>query len=167
VEPNAKPKVKRLEKPSPGLGPAIPIVRLKGGERVQFTCLSSHLWGFMIHWNRTLRRSQPHHDPDEVCEGCKDKLPTREVFYLEGISPTRGHCFFELTPEASEKYHAIFSIEQNARGLTILLSRTASDKGRMLLTWESAFDRKPKLPEEQDPEPYLQILWNWRRNTCT
>lgn len=160
---SAKPPVKRLDRASDSGGPRIPIVRLKGSERCQFVCLSSHLWGFQIHWNGKIRRSQPCHGTRENCEGCKDELPQREVFYLEGISPTHGHAFFELTPEATRKYHDIFDMANGSRGQTIQLSRTASNKGRLLLTWESAFDCKPKIPQETDPEPYLQIMWAWRR----
>lgn len=162
-ENNAKPPVKRLENPSPSIGPRIPIIRLKGAETVRFFCLSSQKWGFVIHWNARIRRSSPCFGTPEHCEGCKTHLPQKEVFYIEGISGTRGHAFFELTPEAARRYDDLFSTAEVSRGCELILQRTNAQNGRLLLTWNSDAVKRTKLPPESDPEPYLQVLWAWDR----
>ena len=145
------------------LGPEIRVERLKGGQSYKGIVLSSKLWGYRIHWDQGIRRSEPCHGPENNCSGCFRKVPPKIVFYLHMLSLQKGQCFLELTPDCARRFQDLLEGEPSYRGFTMEFRRTAADKGRMLCALSEYIDKKSNLPPEKDPEETLAVLWQWGR----
>jgi len=162
-ERNGKEKVLRQNRVPERGGPRVDVVRLKGGECLTFCILSPSFWGFVIHWDERKRRSAACCEKRENCEGCRNELPQKWRGYLCVISQNKGKVFLEFTKEAANRLLDLVGDGESLRGLHFFLERTRSDNGRLRPRLLSTREDPDKLPADEDPEPILRFLWDWRR----
>lgn len=155
--------VGRVEGVGPAKGPEMKVIRLKGSQVMNCIVLSSKLWGFWIHWDHITRRSEPHFENEELCQGCQGKKPKYLKYYLHVFSMTHGQCFVELTEEAARQFQNLLEGEPTYRGQLIEFRRTAANNGRLLCKFSESMAPRANLPKEKDPESTLRLLWQWGR----
>lgn len=154
---------KRLSEIPISKSPRMQVVRLKGSQRLRGVILSKHFVGFQIHWNPSIRRSLPHFDELERCEGCQKKLPEKTVWYLHLLSTDKGQVFVELPPNAARGLLDQLAEGESLRGLWVTISRSQADNGRVRAVVDDQLQRRTDLPPAVDPESTLSALWNWGR----
>jgi hypothetical protein len=157
-------KLNRTDKPVPRKAPRVEVVRLRGGESFSCTILSSKFSGFVVHWNAVIRRSRPCYESRENCEGCKDELPAKTLYYLHVWSGTKGSCFLEMTAHAAFQLQEIFGSVSTYRGQRITVERTRAANGRLKVDVKEWSENAANLPPEEDPEDVLRKLWDWKRS---
>lgn len=162
-EQEGAPRARRLSDIPVCKSPRMSVVRLKGGQRVVGVILSKFFSGFAIHWNQSIRRSQPCAGKDNACEGCKAELPEKSAWYLHLHSPEKGHFFLEMPPEAADRLLNQLAPGESLRGYRVTAYRTAADNGRLRIEIDPYAPRVENLPPAVDPEATLASLWNWGR----
>lgn len=139
------------------------VVRLKGGQQLECVVISPKFWGKVIHWDNTIKRSSPCYGDPEKCEGCKDHLPEKTLWYLCVWSHKYGKCFVEFTATAADQLMTLFEGNASFRGLRFRVSRTRADNGRLKVDlWEGLNDAR-SIPPDEDPEYVLQKMWAAKR----
>lgn len=154
---------KRLNKVPPARGPKIKVRRLRGHESVSGIVLSDNLWGFEIHYNPAIKRSEPHFEEPHLCDGCGNKLPLKSVFYLHLLETPGAQLFLELSPGGARSFQDALGEMKSYRGTKIKVRRTPADNGRLIVEIDPYFDARGRLPQSVDPIDTLRILWSWNR----
>jgi hypothetical protein len=139
--------------------PRVEVVRVKGGQHFDLTVISKGFYAYVIHWNAKYRRSRPCYEDPSVCQGCKDQLPQKRLYYLEAWSGTFGACFFEFTETAAFALTEILSAKVHWRGSRLRLSRSHANNGRLNVECKEWSEDPEKLPKETDPEEVLRKMW--------
>ena len=154
--------------PRPRPGPSHVVVQLDAGEAIEGVILSKCYWGVGTHWNDRAGkhgRSERCTAGKGECSGCNGQLPNRWKGYLHLYCFSRRRdVFVELTPATAEAIDLQAPPDQNLRGQKIKLRRgEGGKKTRIQVSIEEFRGDLANLPEEKDPEPILEALWNWRR----
>lgn len=154
--------------PVPEPGPRHTVVQLKAGDVLHCVMLSPSIWGVGTHWNENIGkkgRSERCTGNSDTCNGCALKLPCRWKGYLYVHCFKRGRpVFVELTPFTAKTITMQAKANEPLRGQRLTLKRgEGGDKTRLDVMVEEYHGNKATLPEDLDPEPILEILWNWRR----
>lgn len=161
---NGRQPLNRRTEPSPRKAPRMEVIRLKGGEAFQCTILSASFHGYVVHWDARIRRSRPCFLDANVCEGCKEELPSKTLFYLNVWHGSKGCCFVELTEHCACQLKEILGDKISYRGVRVRLERTRAANGRLKVDVMEMSDDPSRCPAEQDPEDILRVLWDWKRS---
>lgn len=134
------------------------VERLKGSRTKKFTLYSTKIWGVWTHWNG--KKSMPCVKPECECAGCVNKQPKRWKAYLHAYDHARRcQVFLELTPTATRSLLEQIGRGVSLRGATITVTRTSSDKGRLLVQVNDVPTIPSMLPEVKDPLKTLLDFW--------
>jgi len=146
----------------PTPGPKMPILRLKGGEEKTLLVLSQEVQGFWVHWTgrSTVECTVPHDD----CHGHKMGFASKWKGYLHVVDVhSKRQGFLELTPTLAEQLQVqlIPERQRSVRGVTLSVSRTKANNGRVKVLVTHQYPGTRELPEEVDPLPSLRVLWGY------
>lgn len=152
----------------PKPGPAFKVVQVRAGGVFLGVICSPTIWGVMTHWNDLggpRGRSERCCAPKATCYGCDKQLPSRWKGWLHCFDlRTRNEIFLEITPAGGEQIEIERPKDGTLRGLKIEARRSqGGDRGRFTVTLGLFSGDLEKLPAAKDPEPVLEVLWNWRR----
>jgi hypothetical protein len=139
--------------------PRVEVVRVKGGAHYDLTVIGREFYAYVIHWNPKIRRSRPCYEDPAVCQGCKDSLIQKRLYYLEAWCGQFGSCFFEFTETTAYALTEILTGKQSWRGTRLRLSRTPANNGRLNVEVKEWSEDPIKLPAETDPEEILRKMW--------
>ena len=155
--------------PRPAPGPAQVLIQLGKGEMIDGVILSRSIWGVGTHWNSNAgpkgRSERCTKEGNAGCSGCDRELPRRWKGYLYLYCFYRKRpVFVELTPASAEALELHAAPDEPLRGQRVIMKRgDGGKKSRIAVEvrpWQGCID---DLPQETDPEPILETLWNWRR----
>lgn len=151
-------RLNREDQP-PRAGPVLPILRVRAGELLPCTVLSTNLWGCWTHWAGD--RSEPCLLPKIGCPGCKRGLPKRWKGYLHIYSHSHNReGFLELTPASAEQLELQCPDQGQYRGLRIDAKRSpGGNRGRLNLSILRRLEETSHLPPPKDPMKTLNFLW--------
>ncbi len=135
------------------------IVRVRGGQSFDVTVIGREFYAYVVHWNSKFRRSRPCYEDPATCEGCKDQLPSKRLFYLECWCGQFGACFFEFTENVAFDLTGILSGKTDYRGSRLRIWRTHANNGRLNVEAKEWSEDPTKLPAETDPEETLRKMW--------
>ena len=154
--------------PRPKPGPNAIVVQLDAGEKIDCVILSSCIWGVGTHWNdRAGKHGRSERCTKErgECSGCNGQLPIRWKGYIYVYCFYRKkEVFVELTPGTAEALEMQAPSNKTLRGERLILQRGEGGKKTRIHVELKEYRGDPaELPEDKDPEPILESLWNWRR----
>lgn len=158
--------------PLPDCGPEFRIIQLKRAERLDGIILSPSMWATFVHWDdfagKKGRSQRCTRDSENSrCDGCDrvPALPRRWKAWLHVWSfACKGEVFLELTPAAGRSLLDQVPNGRTLRGLRLLAERSkGGDNGRLKIELANWLGEMSKFPPAKDPEPVLQLLWNWQR----
>lgn len=136
------------------------VKRLKGSESLTMTVYSPAPWGVMVHWSKARGRSSPHYADRARCAGCKDNLPTKELYYVYGFEVEQNRLIFlELTEKAALSIKRQLGAGETMRGIGLYVQRTPASNGRLQARVMNAHPMPNTLPADRDPEETLLRLW--------
>lgn len=147
-----------LQPTPPRPGPELFFLRMKGNECHTFTVYSPALFGINVHY--VGQRSSPHYRNVKKCPGCIANNPKRWKGYLHCYDHNLSQeVFLELTPKSADSLLSQLGKKGTLRGNRIQVKRTASDKGRLLISILTACSNPEQLPPGRDPLAGLCKLW--------
>jgi hypothetical protein len=117
----------------------------------------------MIHWDPAIRRSTMCLENAKECVGCRNEFPQKYRGYVNCWCPHLGTFFLELTLDAANQFQDAFGDFPDYRGCRFVVKRSAKNNGRLNIERLEVARDSGNMPEEQDPEPILRILWDWKR----
>jgi hypothetical protein len=154
--------------PRPKPGPQQTVVQLGAGDDIHCVVLSATIWGVSTHWNDRAGkhgRSERCTADRGECSGCHAELPSRWKGYLYVYCFLRRKAVFvELTPASAEAIELQMPSNESYRGQGLKLKR--GDGGKKTRISVEVLEYRgdlAALPDDRDPEPILETLWNWRR----
>jgi hypothetical protein len=154
--------------PRPKNGPRFLLVQLKKGQSIDAVLLSRKYTGFATHWDLGAGqkgRSQRCTKDDGECDGCDRKLPSRWKGAIHAYCFYRKEeVFIELQPTTAEALDLGVPAGEDLRGRRVRLKRgEKGDKTRVFVEWLIWQGNVDELPDERDPLPVMQTLWQWGR----
>ncbi len=152
----------------PQAGPQFKVIQLDAGESVDGVILAPSVWGVITHWNEgagVKGRSQRCTRDKGACDGCEKELPSRWKGYIHFYNfANKSEEFLEITPGAFDKLLLEAPTDRPLRGLRLRAQRSKGGKnGRLKLELGLFAGSMDAFPKTRDPEPILEILWNWGR----
>jgi len=152
----------------PPAGPTHEVVQLRAGEQIDGAICSPAIWGVVTHWNDGAGpkgRSERCTADKGACTGCDRELPSRWKGYVHLFDlHKRQEVFLEITPGAFDRILTEAPKGGTLRGLRLKARRSkGGDQGRFECELHLYAGDIELLPRPRDPEPILEILWNWRR----
>jgi hypothetical protein len=148
----------RSEMSPPTRAPAMPIIRIKGGQAGMFLIYSHRPEWFCSHWNG--RRSEPCIIPSDECSGCKRQLPTKWKGYLH-VRKLDGEQdgFLEITPHVNDSLLSQAPSKPSLRGWRIEIRRTRGNLGRLNVCLLPKLCSDDNLPPVKSARETLSVLW--------
>jgi len=135
------------------------VHRVTTSEAQQFIILSAAFFGQYVHWHGgrthkcTLGKSR--------CDGCEKAWNQKWLGYLDVLEMDKTRKFLELTRTACNMLCDLAPPDKTLRGLQVRIRKTKGGRhGRYLLELLERRVDGEQLPQEADPLPTLEFLWN-------
>lgn len=135
------------------------VYSAKPGYPVNAVIVCPSLVGCLVHFFD--KRTRPHIEPRENCEGCQRRCDTRWKGYLGCWDRGKGRlCFAEVTKEAYERCNGFQDYKDKLRGMCINLTRNGESRNAKVTARLSLYAGKPdELPPPFDLQRALEHLW--------
>src|SRR5262245_6644112 len=149
-------------------GPEFQVLQLKAGVQVLGVICSPTVWGVTTHWNPLAGkkgRSERCTKEKGGCEGCDSRLSQRWKGYVHYLdASTKREAFLEITPAACKQLLDEAPGDRSLRGLRLKAARgRGGDNRRLSIELGLWCGKETDLPAPRDPEPILELLWQWGR----
>ena len=154
--------LRKADRP-PEKGPRFWVYRVKTGAGFLGQIVSPTIWGVFTHWDGNTTREC--YADRKKCPLCIDGCGNRWKGYLYVYnSLNKEFGFLELTPDAAEEVWRQCGRDEPLRGWNIRAKRHGGNKGKILveMSFPNGFELD-RLPQPQDPEETLRMLWTWKK----
>lgn len=138
--------------------PKLQIERQRGSTPLKFICLSHEALVAEVHF---YRRSIPHIEPREHCQGCQALRRKQEEAHVIGWNPKTGQiAVYVITAGAALTLELYFTHHNTLRGAEIQLSRAAGKaKAPQLMAIRRSDVTPNNLPATPNLEAALTHIW--------